>query len=73
VEADEEWCFTGVHPETFLWTHSNSSTSLLYWRPQAWTQYSTWGQRRPEQRRTITSLTLLASPLLMQPRMLLVF
>ena len=26
-----------------LWTRSKSSMSFLYWGPQAWMQYSTWG------------------------------
>ena len=31
-----------------LWTHSKSSTSFLYWRPQAWMQYSRWGLTKAE-------------------------
>jgi len=31
------------HRHGLLWTCSNSSTFLLYWRPQTWTQYSRWG------------------------------
>ena len=42
-------------------------------RPQAWTQYSRWGLTRAEQRGTITSLSLLAATLLIQPRILLAF
>ena len=39
-----------------LWASSNSSVSFLYWRSQAWTQYSRWN--RAEQKGTVTSLTL---------------
>ena len=49
----------------FLWTLSNSSTSFLCWGPHTWTQSSRWGLTRAKQRGTITSLSLLASPLLM--------
>ena len=34
-----------------LWTCPKSSMSFLYWRPQAWTQYSRWGLTRSEERR----------------------
>jgi len=36
-------------------------------------QYSRWGLMRAEQMETIASFALLATPLLMQPRMLLAF
>ena len=39
----------------------------------AWIQYFRWVLIRAEQRGTITSLALLATPLLMQPRILLAF
>lgn len=45
---------------------SNSSTSFLRWVPQSWTQYSTWGLMRVEQRGTTPSFSLLPTPLLMQ-------
>ena len=31
-----------------LWTLSNSSTSFLFWGPQAWTQYCRWGLTKAE-------------------------
>ena len=46
---------------------------LLEMGPQAWTQYSRWGLTRAEQRGTIPSLSLLATPLPMQTRISLVF
>jgi len=49
------------------------STSLLCWGPQAWTQDSRWGFTSAAQRSRITSLSLLATPLLMQPRVPLAF
>jgi len=52
-----------------LWTHSNSSMSLLCWGLQRWTQDSRWGLTRVEQRGRIPSLDLLATLLGMQPRM----
>ena len=61
------------HLYGLLWTCSKSSSSFLHWGPQAWTQYSRCGPTRAEQRGTITSLTLLATPLLMQPRIKLAF
>ena len=54
-----------------LWTPSNISTPFLYWEHQDWMQYSRWDLRRAVQRGTITCLSLLAAPLLMQPRILL--
>ena len=48
-----------------LWTLSNSSLSFLYWGSHTWTQYCRWGLMRAEQRGTITSLSLLATPLMM--------
>mgnify|MGYP001852688433 CR=1 FL=1 len=52
---------------------SNSSTSFLCWVLQAWMQYSSWGLTRAEQRGTITSLFLVATLLVMQPRILSIF
>jgi len=46
---------------------SNNCGLFSYWRPQARTQCCRWGLTRAEQRGTITSLSLLATPLLMQP------
>jgi len=36
-------------------------------------QYSSWGLTRTEERETVTFLTLLAIPLLMEPRVALAF
>ena len=36
-----------------LWTHSNRSTSFLYWGLQTWMQYSKWSLTRAEQRGAI--------------------
>jgi len=57
----------------FLFVPPYSPTSFLYCGPKAWMQYSRWGLMRAEQRGTITSLTLLTTPLLIQPRIVLVF
>jgi len=46
---------------------------FLCWEPQSWAQYSRWGLTRAEERRTITSLVLMATPLLMQPMIQLGF
>ena len=54
-----------------LWTHSNSSSSFVCWGSHVWTQYFRWGLMKAEQREAVTSLTLLASPLSMQLRILL--
>ena len=51
----------------------NRSTSFLCWGPQTWMQHSRWGLTRAEQRGTIPSLDLLATPQLMQPMMQLAF
>jgi len=56
-----------------LWTLSKSSTFFLCWGPQTWMQYSSWGLTRAEERGTITFLALLATPLLMEPRIPLAF
>ncbi|KAK4832903.1 hypothetical protein QYF61_026546 [Mycteria americana] len=56
-----------------LWTHSNRSMSFLYWGPQTQMQYPRWGLTRVEQRGRITSLDLLVTLLLMQPRIQLAF
>jgi len=56
-----------------LWTRSNRSVSFFYWVPQSWTPYSRWGLTRAEQRNRIPSLDLLATLLLMQPRIWLAF
>jgi len=55
-----------------LWTRSNSSTFFLCCL-QSWTQDSRWGLTRAEQRGRITSVDLLATLLLMQPTIRLVF
>ena len=34
------------HLSALLWTRSKSSTSFLYWGPQAWTQHYRWGLSR---------------------------
>jgi len=47
--------------------------SLLCWGLQSWTQDARWGLTRAEQRGRITSLALLATLLLMQPRVRLAF
>ena len=47
--------------------------SLLCWGLQSWTQDSRWDLTRAEQRRRIPSLDLLATLLLMQPRIQLAF
>ena len=41
---------------------------FLYWGPQAWMEYSRWNLTGAEQRETIISLSLMATPLLTQPR-----
>ena len=51
-----------------LWTCSNSSMSFSCWGLQKWTQYSRWGLMRAEWRGRTTSLNLLVTLLLMQPR-----
>jgi len=56
-----------------LWTRSNSSMSFLCWGLQSWTQDCRWGLTRAEQRGRIPSLALLATLLLMQPRVWLAF
>ena len=56
-----------------LQTHSKSSASFLCWRPWVWTQYSRWGLTGEQQREPIPSLSLLATPLSMQQRILLAF
>jgi len=61
------------HLMALLWTHSNNSTSLPCWELKAWMQHFRWGFMRAEQRGTITSFALLATPLLMQPKMQLPF
>ena len=40
---------------------------VLYWELHTCMQYCRWGLTRAEQRGTITSLSLLATPLLMEP------
>ena len=52
-----------------LWTHSKSSASFLCWGSQAWMHYFRYGLTR-EERGIINSLALLATILLMQPRIL---
>lgn len=47
--------------------HSRRSMTL-HWGPQTWTQYSSWDIMRAESRRRIPSVTLLATPILVQPR-----
>lgn len=54
------------------WVCSNIFTSLCCWGLQTWMQYCRWCITRAEQRGTITSLTLLATPLLIQPGIQLV-
>ena len=56
-----------------LWTFSKSSPSFLCCGPQAWALYSRWCLMKAEQRGTITSLSMLAAPLLIQPMIHLVF
>ena len=55
------------------WTLSSSSSSFLKWGAQHWTQYSRWGLARAEQSGRRTSLVLLATLLLMHPRIPLAF
>jgi len=57
----------------FLCTHSSRSMSFLCWGLQSWMQDSRWGLTRAEQRSRIASLDLLATLLLMHPRMWLAF
>lgn len=54
-----------------LCTHLNSSMSFLYWQPKAWIQYFRWDFMRAKQRRTSPSITVLATPPLILPRILL--
>ncbi|KAK4832076.1 hypothetical protein QYF61_020632 [Mycteria americana] len=56
-----------------LWTCSNRSMSFLCRGLQSWTQYWRWGLTRVGCRDRITSLDLLATLLLMQPRIWLAF
>ena len=56
-----------------FWICSNSYTYFLYWRAQARMQYSRWNLTRAEKRRTITSLSLLATPLSVKLSILLAF
>ncbi|NXA57058.1 GOGB1 protein, partial [Nothocercus julius] len=55
------------------WTLSSSSTSLLYWVAQHWTQFSSGGLSRAEHRGRIPSLDLLQTLFLMCPRTPLAF
>ena len=55
------------------WTLSSSSSSFLKWGAQNWTQCSRWGLTRAVQRGRRTSLNLLATLLLMHPRIPLAF
>lgn len=55
------------------WTCSVSSLSLLSWGAQNWTQHSRCGLTRSEWRGRITSLELLATLFLMNPRTPLAF
>jgi len=47
--------------------------SIWGWDPQAWTWYSRWSLRRAGRRNTITTLSMLAIPLLMQTRIQMAF
>ena len=47
---------------------SNSSLSFLYLVSQTWMQYSRWGLTWAEYRGVITSLSLLATSLLIEPQ-----
>ena len=57
----------------FLLMCSNRSTSLLYWGLYIWMQYARWSLTSAEQWGRITSLNLLTTFLLMQPRIWLSF
>lgn len=46
---------------------------ILCWGPQTWMQHTKWDLTRAEQTGAVTSLAVLTIPLLMQPRILLVF
>lgn len=50
------------------WTLSRMCRSLLYWALQNWTQYCSYGFSSAEERGRITSFNLLATCLLVQPR-----
>ena len=56
-----------------LWTRSKTSMSFLCWGLQNWMQYSRWGLTGAEQRSRTTSLNMLATLILMQPRIRLAF
>ena len=61
---------------SFLWPSSGYAPTgpcLSYWGLHIWTQYSRWGLTSAEQKGRITSLHLLATLLLMQPRIQLAF
>ena len=58
---------------TLLRTCSRASISFLYWGTQNWTQHSWCSLTSAEYRGMITSLLLLATPFLIQARMLLAF
>jgi len=61
------------HFRGLLWPHSNRSISFVCWGLQSWTQGSWWALTRAEQRGRVPSLDLLATMLLMQPRVWLAF
>jgi len=73
LSSQERCCSSLSILMDLLWICSNSSASLLCWRSQAWMQTCKWDLTRAEQREMITSLSLLATPLLVQPRILLAF
>ena len=56
-----------------LWSCSNRSMSFLCWGIQSWTQNSSWGLIWTVQKGRITSLDLLATFLLAQPKIWLSF
>jgi len=61
---------------SFLWPSSGYAPTgpcLSYWGLHIWTPYSRWGLTSAEQKGRITSLHLLATLLLMQPRIQLAF
>ena len=58
---------------SLLWPHSNRSVSFLCWGLQSWTQHTRQALTWTEYRGRIPSLNLLATLLLMQPRIRLAF
>lgn len=64
---------TPVINSVIPWTHSYRSAPFLYWGSQTWRQEPGWGLTGADLRGRITSLHLLVTPPLVQPRMQLAY